>query len=60
MEQSLSELVDTPMMMRMYREFIRDSDEQKVRNFRTQVQNEIPNHAKRLDLEQWFFERLGE
>jgi hypothetical protein len=60
MEQSLSELVDTPMMMRMYREFIRDSDEQAVRNFRTQVQNEIPNHSKRLDLERWFFERLGE
>jgi hypothetical protein len=60
MEQTLEELVDTPMMMRIYREFIRDEDEQKVRDFRNQVKNEIPNHPKRVDLESWFFQRLGE
>jgi|APCry1669188970_1035186.scaffolds.fasta_scaffold519077_2 hypothetical protein len=60
MEQTLDELVDTPMMMRMYREFIRDEDIEKVKVFRDQVKNEIPNHPKRVHLEQWFFQRLGE
>ena len=59
-QQSISDRLRDPFVMRTYREMIRTQDESVVRDLRKVLQECAPNHPRTKDLELAFIERLGE
>ena len=59
-QQSISDRLRDPFVMRTYRDMIRTQPESVVRDLRKVLQDQAPDHPRTKDLESAFVERLGE
>ena len=59
-QQSISDRLRDPFVMRTYREMIRNESLEVVQDLRKVLQDNAPNHPRTKDLETAFVERLGE
>lgn len=59
-QQSISDRLRDPFVMRTYREMIRTQPVEVVQDLRKVLQEQAPNHPRTKDLEEAFIDRLGE
>jgi len=59
-QQSISDRLRDPFVMRTYRDMIKNQPESVVRDLRKVLQDKAPDHPRTKDLETAFVERLGE
>jgi len=59
-QQTISDRLREPFVMKTYREMIRTQPIEIVQDLRKVLQANAPDHPRTHDLEQAFIERLGE
>ena len=59
-QQTISDRLRDPFVMKTYREMIRVQPVEVVKDLRKVLQENAPDHPRTKDLEQAFVDRLGE